>query len=206
LEVPQISPDYADDLQFSEMMRSLIMFSFCLLCLTTSAQDKLEREQRVTREAVPEPARAFIDSLDFEIHTRWYREIGLNRSSYEAKFKRDGERYSIEFLPDGTLEDAEIEVDWESLPESTSTRIESFLNQRFSKFKLERIQIQYSGAPEEVLRYLKRKTGSPTVAYECVVAAKINGEFGRMEFLFSAEGELKLEQKIIAPSTDNIEY
>ena len=110
------------------------------------AQEKYEKESRIKQKNVPSKALLFIDSLNFKNKIKWYKEEGLYRKSFEAKFKYNKARYSVEFDTLGNIEDLEIEVDWEDLKSNISDSISLQLKIDCIKHKIVKVQKQYKGS------------------------------------------------------------
>ena len=83
----------------------LLLFSFNVF-----SQSKYEKEFRIDPKDVPYPALTFVDSLTFDSRVKWYKEIGLELNTIEAKAKIKRVRHSIEFCEEGIFQDTEIEV------------------------------------------------------------------------------------------------
>ena len=182
-----------------------VVFLYPILLL---AQNKYEREYRLPIEEAPALARSFVDSCQFDGRIRWYGEESLDGRSVEAKVKANGHRYSIEFDTLGQIQDVEVLIKWESLPSVARDRISSQLDDQFDKYRLRRIQRQWT-AERSVLIALIREEESGTeveLRYEIVLRGKIDGEVQWWEFLFSATGEELRRSRIVFRNTDNLDY
>jgi hypothetical protein len=188
---------------FYLLLGVLLLFSF-----KSFSQPKYEKEMRISSLAVPLIAKSFVDSFSFDKKIKWYKEIGIDQMSYEAKTRYKRENYSIEFSEDGSFKDVEIEINEKKIPVDVFSRIHTFLNQKHKKFKLERIQIQYEGDRNAVLTYLQKKTGKEKIAigFEIVLSTTTAGEFQTLEYFFSETGEFIRMYHIILSKTDHIEY
>jgi hypothetical protein len=71
----------------------MILFAICSNQL--NAQQKYEKESRLKEKDIPIKAHHFIDFLVAGNRIRWYLEEGLERTSIEAKFKLNNQKYSI---------------------------------------------------------------------------------------------------------------
>lgn len=186
------------------------LYIFLLLILiatcTTSAQDKYEREKRIKSRDVPELAIGFMEESNVS-KIKWYRETRIDGHSYEAKTKVSGRKYSIEFDSAGVIEDIEIEIKWEDISEEAQVGICSYLESFSEVFRIRKIQSQFTGSKRDLLSLLNK--GSSTdlkTAYELVADIKKEGERYKFEFLFSSQGELLSQSRIIDRITDNLEY
>ena len=89
----------------------IIYIGFLLLFpFTSTAQHKYEREQRISSEIIPQSAQNFIDSIGSDSKIKWYKEVSLNEVTFEAKFKHNKKKFSVEFDTLGTLQDVELAI------------------------------------------------------------------------------------------------
>jgi len=98
-----------------------------LIASNAFAQYKFEKENRIRKADVPEEASSFVDAMAFDSKVKWFEEIGYDKTSYEAKTKRDGKKFSIEFSAEGVFEDVEIEIETNGIPKNTYSRITDYL-------------------------------------------------------------------------------
>jgi hypothetical protein len=172
------------------------------------AQQKYEREVRITTNEVHPDALKFINSSGINFKIRWYREIGLKTTSIEAKTKYKGQRYSIEFSENGELEDIEVEIKARDLKPDILNNIEQTIEQTYDDFKIEKIQLQYTGNPQ-LLKSVFGASNIPdavVIKYELVISSKESGTFKRFELLFNEALELERTTEIITKNNVNIEY
>lgn len=190
------------------MPKIILFFLFVLSSLPLFAQQKYEREIRLDPVAVPESARTYIDAFDFDGKVKWYKEIGLDTFSIEAKTKHDGTRYSIEFNPEGKLEDVEIQTEMSDIIADTRCNIVEHFRATYERFHIDKVQVQYTGAPQAILDYLQKKGAHPDVIvnYEIVMNAKPEKSYKRYEFLFSESGVFLQKKEIVLKNLNNIQY
>lgn len=171
-------------------------------------QDKYEKEVRVKRGEVPQAALVFVDALQPTRKVKWYQEIGLETSTFEAKTKRKKQQLSIEFSSTGDFLDLEILTKLSEIPESVRNAIESELTDRYEKFCVQRAQRQYTGELEKIkaLFQFTQVKADPELHYEIVVTARVEGVYKSYEYLFDASGVYVNHVHIIHKMTDNIEY
>jgi hypothetical protein len=192
-----------------EPMRVIIIL---ILILTASlhgyAQYKYEKEYRVKQENVPALAVNYLDSLNFKSKVKWYKEIGINSNSFEAKTKYKGKKYSVEFSEEGFFEDIEIEIELSEIPSLTLNSISKYLAENYSKYKIEKVQVQYSGNKNLVFDFLlyQNINDELIINYEIILSSKIDGAFKMFEFLFSNSGNFIQKKEFVLKRTDNIEY
>lgn len=172
------------------------------------AQNKVEREIRIDEKEVPSKAVTFVSQLNFTSKIKWYQEFGLKTTSFEAKTKFQGKVYSIEFNKEGTLEDIEIELQKKQLPVKTYQNIKENLKSEFGRFRIRKIQVQYSGEEQVVIRKISNQLDEKSLItrYEIVVSAKVDNKFKLFEFLFTNTGDFIQRKTILPVNTDNLEY
>ncbi|MEL6809936.1 MAG: hypothetical protein AAFP76_01225 [Bacteroidota bacterium] len=182
---------------------------YCLLSILVIApmasQGKEEYEKRIKPQDFPTQASQLLKDSGLNIdRLKYYKEVDGDHRSFEAKFKYEGRRYSVEFDDQGILEDIEIDRKKRAIPKSTVQPITEYLNDTYVKWKIEKIQIQYpnDGNAEEVLNSaLQMITDAPT-NIELIVVTKSEGKLSWFEYLFSKEGILLNKRPVIRRSYD----
>ena len=187
------------------MKKILVLALFLVLPFYSYSQSKLEIEERIEKSKVPLLAQKFIDSLDFSSQVKWFVEQDFTKKTYEAKIKEKGKKYSIEFDSLGNIEDIEVEIEWNQIPLSTQNAICEKLTTDFEKFKIKRIQIQYSGKSSDLPNF-EVNTENLISRYEIVLKGKKQSKTSSYEYLFSEKGVVEEEMQIEFRNTDNIEY
>lgn len=71
----------------------LLLGVLFLFSLKGYSQPKYEKELRISALAVPLSAKSFVDSFSFDKKIKWYKEIGIDQVSYEAKTRYKGENH-----------------------------------------------------------------------------------------------------------------
>lgn len=177
------------------------------------AQLKMEREYRINKKEVPLAARQLVDSCFGEQKTRWYAEQALEDKTFEAKIKikKKGfkkQRFSIEFDTLGRVQDVELYIKLNQIPDSTQAQILAALGSRFNKYKIVKLQEQWVGSREALFYKAKGLPSSlPVVVnYEIVVIGYHNKVYKSFELLFSADGQILSNLEIIHSSSDNLIY
>ena len=187
--------------------RCVFLLFFVLTFSDSFGQDKLEREFRIKEKDVPQPALNFITACSFTKKIKWYKEVGLTSTSVEAKTKSNAKKYSIEFDSLGQIEDIEINIKWKELPPATQKNIKSQLHAAYQKYKIRKIQIQYTGEEADLIDAVKNKPSDQIeINYEIVLKAKTNNEYQLLEYLFSEDGAILSKLNIILNNTDNLEF
>ncbi len=190
-------------------MRTIPLFYFVwAMTVHVGAQNKLEREFRISSDEVPQQAIRFAESLVGSAKLKWYREEGIQQSSIEAKTKIKGQRFSIEFDTTGQIQDVEVEIPLFLVPESTREAMISAFREEFTTFKWQKIQVQYLGTSSELLAFFAQKQGSPSIRtqYEVVILGKKKGSNNFQEWLFSDTGVVLSKSIVILRISDNLEY
>ncbi|MEL6976881.1 MAG: hypothetical protein AAGL29_16070 [Bacteroidota bacterium] len=130
----------------------------CVLCLLWgilgAAQQKKERESRVTRDEIPQNALELLNPyLEDAKRLRYYQESDGNKRSFEVKFKKGKLRYSVEFSPEGKLEDVEFLIKSADIPDETWANIQSTFQEKFSKTYVKKIQQQYPCEGKDEIKF-----------------------------------------------------
>lgn len=175
------------------------------------AQVKYEREYRIRKSQFPESARQLMLPYTEEARRlRFYREVDSNRISYEMKFKRSRLHYSVEFDTEGALEDAEVRIKPEDIPDTSWESIESDLDQRFKNHRIRKIQQQYPRAafPDDAhtLRSAFQSLLLPEIRYELMVRGRDASGFMDYELQYDASGNFLGLRKSLPPNYDHVLY
>lgn len=192
--------------------KTILFFLSCLAALlplaTAAGQTKYEREYRIKTQAVPAPARQFVDSLAFRKKVKWYFEENLRGNSIEAKVCRDKKRFSIEFDTSGVLQDIEIQHRWTDIPEHTQRRITTTLDSLFVRHDIRKIQVQYSGNRSALFKLAQNQQPATgyTTRYEMVVKGKKPDGLRLYEITLDENGALRALEEIVFKNSDNLEY
>jgi len=189
----------------------LISYALCLSCFYYNcvfSQVKYEKEYRIKKDEIPDNIKSYLNTVTFKNKIKWYKEEGLSKYTYEAKTSHDNLNFSIEFDSVGIIEDVEIEIDWKNIPELAKKNIEFYLNKVYQKKKIIKVQIQFSGKPENLIKIIKDRELKQglTKKYEIVLKGKENKKFQMIEYLFSNEGKFENKAIIMMKNTDNLEY
>lgn len=191
-------------------MLRILLFLICSFCIHNyvNAQQKFEKESRTKLDEVPDPAKQFVKDLQFKGKVKWYLEESLEGTSFEAKFKRNAEKYSVEFGSSGDIQDIEIEIGQETIASEVYAKIDQALKVFFSSYKLIKIQKQLIGDKESLLKALQEQAPMSKVTKNFEIVLKGVNDDGRKwyEYTFSEEGELLHKSVIVFRNTDNLEY
>ena len=170
----------------SNDMNRLVLFTLFFVSLTALlsfnafSQPKYEKEIRIRKRDVPENALRFLDSMNFKSKVRWYKEIGYDQITLEAKTRSNKKRFSIEFCEMGSLQDVEIEIGTNNLPAIAYTSIKEYLTLKYGSYKIEKVQVQYSGDEHKILTFFRNNMNNPEgieIRYEIVISSRVDGSF-----------------------------
>ncbi len=196
-------------------MRKYDVLGFLLLLLISTSvvgQAKYEREYRILKSQFPAKALGFLEEHIADAkNVRYYREVDSVKISYEAKFKLDRLRYSVEFDKDGNLEDVEILIKKVDIPNESLENILAYLDRNFTKYRIEKIQQQYpvtdSETVDETLYNAFQNLLIPSLNYELIVAGKKgNNGYHDFEILFDAEGNFVKSRRSLPANYDHVLY
>lgn len=175
-----------------KVMSRTLLFFFCILVFSPNAfSQKQEVEKRISAKRFPSEALSQLaDSFAGLRQVKYYLELNGADTSYEAKFKWKRARYSVEFLPNGSLMDVEKKVKFGSLPTSFQAMVEQQLGHDFKKFKVKKCQEQ-------------TRPGLPSKRYELEIEGKpVVGKAAVFEYLFEEDGAVVQWQEILLPSNN----
>lgn len=190
-------------------------FWFCGAMLFTSlmgltpcyAQDKIEREYRIEETAVPAIALEFIQAMGLNTPIKWYLEQGIDAQTYEAKTTYNGQDYSIEFNNDGRIEDLEITIDFNQLPDAFKKHINLLLSSTSDRFKIIKTQSQYISLYPDILKKVPAGVAPLIPNYELVVRHRIaSGTYKNYEYLINPSGALISMREIKESSAFNMQF
>lgn len=187
-------------------MKYLLILGLLYFSSNCWAQEKIEREYRINLTQVPEEAKLFVSKFNPTKKTKWLKEESENGTSVEAKFKKNGVRYSVEFTAQGFLEDVEVVVDFSEVPKEIKEQIQYNLKNTFDYYKVEKTQEQYIDSSDRILQWLDTPKAERTLLpkYEIVVKTRNSGEKSkRYQYLFDEVGN-ELEKIKVAVRRDNI--
>ena len=207
--LPIFELQLADTITFLPMNKTFLLGIILLTAYNfLFSQPKFEQESRIQKNEVPQPALSFIDSCLFNKKVKWYQEISNEGVSLEAKTRFLRRKYSIEFDTLGVIQDVEIEVEFEEIPETVGAIIRSVLDQKFSKYRVVKTQLQLTGESQKLWELVKTNPSPQITAgqYEIVINGKMDRQHVAYELLFSVTGEVLRESEIITQQTDHLDY
>lgn len=187
---------------------SILLF-FWMISGALLAQDKIEREFRVEEKVVPKEAKDWLyDAFETTKKPKWYQEVFESGYSYEAKFKLKGKYYSVEFDSLGWIQDVEIEIDFDQLSNEVKTGLEAHLGSDYKNSDIKRIQIQYSGKPDDLEDFFDENSleGILTRFEIEFIGPDEAGSLELWEGLFSENGNLIRKRKIVLTPSENLVF
>lgn len=186
-----------------------LFFGFLILLpILLKAQQKYEREYRVKSEDIPALAKEFIDSIGSDSKIKWYKEIGLQEITVEAKFKYNNKKFSVEFDTLGILQDVEFVIKKREIAPVVYERIEQKLDSLYQKWKFKKIQIHYRGDRRDIITSINNNEPSDSIEtnYEIVLKGNCLGNAQLYEITFSEQGDVLGVLRIIQDKADHLEY
>ena len=191
-------------------LSKILLLVFLLFGAVTSAQNKYEREYRIKKSQFPEKALGYIqEKLEDARQIRFYKETDSTKVSFEAKFKKDRLKYSIEFDEEGALEDVEIIIKPVDIPNDVFKKINTYLQKEFIKFRIQKIQQQYpigDNDPETTVKNAFQNLMLPSIKYELIVSGKKDKGYEQHEILFGSAGNFEKTRKSLPPNYDHVLY
>jgi hypothetical protein len=169
-----------------------LVFAFAKANFTQAQSDhiKQEREERVESFVFPAGTLSLVKEIAINRKVKFYKEFDGDKISFEAKFKKRRQRYSIEYSQNGTLEDVEIEVKRKVIDSLLWGKIAIRLDSISDRWRVEKIQQQFVSDPFDKAQLLLRMEGKEFDNLELIVAFKSNRKIYRKELLFDKEGKL----------------
>lgn len=190
----------------------LIQYSLSVLLVlgsfTLYAQDKTEIERGIHASEAPSVARDWLSETYVNIsRIHWYLEKSSDGTSYEAKLRQHGAWHSVEFDEDGTLQDVEIIVALNELPEPVRQGMEAYFDTTYAKHRIRKIQQQLTGPSEAVRTAIRNEPAQAvTYRYEVEFYGKNDRSKALWEGLFDNQGQLLERRRIVLRPTDNLMY
>lgn len=168
---------------------------------------KKEKEVRIGATEAPLAAQKIISGYDVNKKIKWYKQTNFDTISFEAKFKKKGDFYSVSFDTLGVVIDIEKLIKWKNIDESTKDKIEVIFNDEFKKFKIIKCQIQYTPEEFDLENFftIQLQSTQSKVNYEIEVEGK-NTNWLKFEFLLKEDGRILRKREIVDVSTENLNY
>lgn len=179
-------------------MKQLICFIILFYSIGVNAQQKFEREYRLSHKEVPKLVKDLVFAHFPVKKVKWYAEQSNDGNTIEAKLCYLKHNYSIEFSTEGKLLDIEKTIAKRKLSTSELNRIENALSKAFKVFKLKKIQYQFL-----TIEAFKTNTKH---AYELIIKGKKDNSWALYEVLIDTSGTLVKTLQFSEANTDNLEF
>ena len=190
------------------ILRIVLLGVFILALPRVSfAQKKIEQEKGVKKKDVPSAAVDWLnDAFEGKKKVKWYEEFSNEGRAYEGKFWWDKRFHSVKFDTLGAIVDVEIEIPFEELDESIRASITDYLQSEFEDYKINRLQIQYSGESDDLEDFFDEDENEGIVIrYELEYTGKLKGEISKFwEGLFDHTGAFISQQEVEVRIMDNL--
>lgn len=167
---------------------------------------KYEVEERIESEAVPAEAIQWIGAIEKELPWRWFIERGEGSFSYEAKAGWNGYYFSAEFDSTGAFQDLELQIKWKSLPVGIRSNIAKQWNQRFNRWKIDKVQLQLHQWPRSCWWKERDAPYFWHALYEIEVSSREDRAWRHWVLLHRPDGSIVEQFEIVAPPTLLIDY
>jgi hypothetical protein len=158
------------------------------------AQQKFEKEYRINSKEIPAKSLQIIKMWNFKKKVKWFAEESNDGKTFEAKVVYKRHSYSIEFSELST----EIQLE-----------IKENLSKKFKKYRIKKVQIQYSGTETAIYNevfQLKTTHERAKINFEIVLKAKKENDYALYEILTDNKGNLIKELKFKQESSLNLEF
>ena len=190
------------------LIKRSVLFLILLSWGVVYGQKKFEKEFRLKEEDVPPAALQFVQPDELDARVKWYFEENLEGNSVEAKLKRDGQRFSIEFDTTGTFLDIEVLSALSVLSKEVRDSIDEHLESSFQRYKVQKLQLQYSGRISSFDAFLRSVKPSEDfiLRYELILKAKRESQWALYEITFTERGDHLTTSRIVLRNTDNLEF
>jgi hypothetical protein len=191
-------------LSFRILIQLVLGFGLTGLCFS---QEKIEKEVSVKVQDVPSAAKEWLkDAFESVQKPKWFLEYSQNGKSFEAKFRYQDHYYSVEFDSVGFVQDVEIEIDQSEVSSEVWKEISAYFEKEFQQVKVEKIQRQFSGLPEDLEDYFDEgEHENLLVKYEIVFQGK-KELWELWEALFDDSGRFLSILKVQIRPTDNLVF
>ena len=186
-------------------MKLAIFLLTIILPLHLLSQVKVECEFRIAPDAAPALAAQWINSTftGAKRGFKWFYEISGEEKSYEAKFRWQGNRYSVKFDTAGVLQDVEFEIKLLEIPNAVRKNIKRNLSNTFISHNVLRVQRQLIGSPDAIYSFIAEDSKGITINYEMEIRARKDTRNELWEVLFNSEGEiLEIQLTTLHPPTN----
>jgi hypothetical protein len=179
--------------------------------LKVSAQKKNEKESRIELSNFPKEAQVLLQQLpEGTKRIRFYKETDGDKTSYESKFKYKGHWYSLEFNPNGKLEDIEKKIKPSKIQKQQMLAIEDYLKNNFEKYDFIKIQEHYRYNGNMAVKVFMDRVISEKhqfqPSYEIIAYLKTDKKWLLKELTFDPTGTFIKARQLTVKSYEYILY
>jgi hypothetical protein len=166
------------------IMRNYTLLTILVLFLAPPLFAQTDKD--VASKDVPSDVKEYLTkNYPDAVNIHYYKETENDTTFFEAVFKSKADKYSLLFLPDGSLYEVEIERTFNELPAPVRENINKDLSARFSKFKI---------------RLVQQVNPHKKLMYELAVHAKKGSHSGYYELFYDNNGSFISEEEQIIKS------
>ncbi len=192
----------------------LLSVLFRIAASESFAQElKREKEEKIKRDQMPDKAMNILQGiLKNARRERYFMETDGESRSFECKLRINRRRMSVEFTEKGSLEDVEVVITLQELPEDIRRNIRQYLEEHYNRYMVRRMQKQYSTRdpdidPASVINAaLSGVDQGLTIRYEFEVDGERDRQLVSHELTFDQRGMYIGKRIIIRRQIDNILY
>jgi hypothetical protein len=196
------------------MQTRLFLPIFILVLLgsiSSSAQNKIERQHRIKKTQFPSKALKTISENNKNVkRLKYYREIDTSQKTYTAKFKKARLFYEMNFNQNGKFESMGFKVKQVDIPEESFEHITNYIAQNFEKSKIRKMQQLYSingnGSVDKTIKNAFQNLMVPTMCYKLLIRGKKVGTLADYSIMFDAEGNFAQIRKSLPTNHDRVLY
>lgn len=196
------------------MQTRLFLPIFILVLLgsiSSSAQNKIERQHRIKKTQFPSKALKTISENNKNVkRLKYYREIDTSQKTYTAKFKKARLFYEMNFNQNGKFESMGFKVKQVDIPEESFEHITNYIAQNFEKSKIRKMQQLYSingnGSVDKTIKNAFQNLMVPTMCYKLLIRGKKVGTLADYSIMFDAEGNFAQIRKSLPANHDRVLY
>jgi hypothetical protein len=191
------------------MNKFRILILLFIVHFSLFAQQKFEKESRIKSNEVPVKSLQIMNMWNFKKKVKWFAEESNEGKTFEAKVVYKKHRYSLEFSEEGEILDVEKTVKFTDLAKEIQQKIKQNVSRRFVKYRIKKVQIQYSGSETEIYHkifQLKKGNEKAKINFEIVLKGKKEKDYALFEILFDQKGNLIKELKFKEENSLNLEF
>ncbi|MEO9891440.1 hypothetical protein [Aurantibacter sp.] len=181
------------------------------ICTNSLAQDRIERQHRITKSQFPLEAIETLTNNSTGIkRLKYYQEIDTIQKTYTAKFKKSRLYYEMDFDNNGVFEALSFSIKQVDIPEDSFQKISNYLEQNFENIKVRKmLQLYSSNSEQNIEKTIKNAFQNlmvPDMNYKLLVRGKLNKRKTDIEVLFDASGDFISQKELLPPNYDRVLY